>query len=139
MCFLKFISLSTVLSIIDHLHFIKSVQHLDIEAGWHHDTFDIVRLNLKNMGADPVKLQLKVTDFKKEYIRSSDKDNTISIKPGGNKNIFFNFAEGITDAVVLFKDVNSKKYLLLRITKQNGKWKYKRGAFNQDYITIDRD
>ncbi|KXI16723.1 hypothetical protein HMPREF3209_01489 [Lactobacillus crispatus] len=42
MNFLKFIKLSTIFNIWDHLHLIKPIQDLDIEGSWYFNNMDIV-------------------------------------------------------------------------------------------------
>ncbi|WP_288646385.1 hypothetical protein [uncultured Lactobacillus sp.] len=133
MDFLKFINPSTFFSIWDHLRFMKPIQHLDIEGSWYHDNFDVVNLNIKNTGMDSVELLLKYSTLNKKYIWY----HKPLIKSKSEKRFAFYFPDKITDATVLFKDANSKRYLILRIIKQNGKWEYKRGLMNQDYIEIE--
>ncbi|MCT7730908.1 MAG: hypothetical protein N4Q18_01785 [Lactobacillus crispatus] len=94
---------------------------------------DIVNLYIKNTGTNSIELLLKSSTLNKGYI-----DYKPLIGPKSERRVAFFFPDKITNAIVCFKDANSKRYLILRIAKQNGKWKYKRGIFNQDYIEIDK-
>lgn len=93
----------------------------------------LVNLYIKNTGTNSIELLLKSSTLNKGYI-----DYKPLIGPKSERRVAFFFPDKITNAIVCFKDANSKRYLILRIAKQNGKWKYKRGIFNQDYIEIDK-
>ena len=78
MCFWDFLSPSIILNIVDHLHFIKPIQHLNIDGSWYTDTLDIVNLEISNTGKDFVNLLLKKSiGLDSDFIKLSND----SIKP----------------------------------------------------------
>ena len=135
MCFWDFLSPSIILNIVDHLHFIKPIQHLNIDGSWYTDTLDIVNLEISNTGKDFVNLLLKKSiGLDSDFIKLSND----SIKPNSRIKVALYFPPNVTDALISFKDGNSKKYLIIYVTKQDGKWKFRRGLLNRDYVEIEQ-